>query len=271
MVGVETGEYVDVGGLRTYYVKKGNGPAVVMLHGQSPGACVPVVWGANIDSIAVAGYTVYALDESGFGRTDNAEDFSIETRIRHVRGFLDAMGIEHCTLWGHSDGSYIACSIALTDPRVQRLVLMASGSLSPADPNESKEHAQEAAEFRNSYTPSLENARSTLLHSIVRKDAVTDDMVREFYEASTGKNVAAFQGRVRSPKRRIYDELIGIKVPTLLLWGSEDSGGAIRGLLLFEKIPGAELHIFSECGHWVQLDQTERVHTLVLDFLRVIR
>jgi len=53
-----------------------------------------------------------------------------------------------------------------------------------------------------------------------------------------------------------------------MLWGTEDSGGPIRGLLLLEKVPHAELHIFSDCGHWVQRDQTERVHTLALDFLQ---
>src|SRR4029450_4236560 len=100
---------------------------------------------------------------------------------------------------------------------------MASGSLSPTPADESKERAQEAAEFRASYTPSLENARATLLHSIVKKDAVTDDLVREFYEASTGKNVVAYQGRIQSRKRRIYDDLHALKVPALLLWGTEDS------------------------------------------------
>jgi pimeloyl-ACP methyl ester carboxylesterase len=226
------------------------------------------MWGANIDAIADAGYTVYALDEAGFGRTDNPRDFSIETRTAHVQGFLAAMGLERYTLWGHSDGSYIGCAIALQDPRVERLVLMASGSLSPHPPNEDKEAAAAAAAFRDSYTPSIENARSTLLHSLVNKAAVTEELVRDFYEASTGKNVAAYQGRIEARKRPIYDELKALRIPTLLLWGADDSGGALRGLLLFEKIPHAELHVFSDCAHWVQRDQTDRVHSLVLDFLR---
>jgi len=268
MVGVAEGQFVDVQGLRTYYVRKGAGPAVLMLHGQSPGACVSVIWSANIDAIADAGYTVYALDEVGFGRTACAANCSIETRIGHARAFIDAMGLEHYSLWGHSDGSYISCAIALQDSRVDRLVLMASGSLSPSPPNEDKERARAAAEQRESYTPSLENARATLAHSLVNQAALTDELVREFYEASTGQNHEAFLSRVRTPKRKIYDELHALKVPTMLLWGAEDSGGPIRGVLLFEKIPGAELHIFSHCGHWVQRDQTARVNSLVIDFLR---
>ncbi|HEY3116083.1 MAG TPA: hypothetical protein VGK54_05025 [Chloroflexota bacterium] len=52
-----------------------------------------------------------------------------------------------------------------------------------------------------------------------------------------------------------------------MLWGRNDNGGAIRGLLLQEKIPGAELHIFDNCGHWVEIDQFERVNRIVRDFL----
>jgi 2-hydroxy-6-oxonona-2,4-dienedioate hydrolase len=36
---------------------------------------------------------------------------------------------------------------------------------------------------------------------------------------------------------------------------------------LLKAIPGAELHIFDRCGHWVQWDQAERFNTIVRDFL----
>jgi len=268
MVGVEAGQFVEVGGLKTYYIHKGQGPNVVMLHGSAPGACWSTVWGANLDPIADAGYSVWALDEAGFGRTDNPKDFAFEGRISHVQAFLAAMGLDRYTLWGHSDGSFIGCAIALQDPRVEALVLQASGSLSPPDPNGPREGADEATAARRGYQPSMESARSQLEHSMANKAAITDELVREFYEASTGKNVEAYQGRLQAKKERIYDKLGGLKVPVLMLWGTEDSGGPGRGLALFERIPGAELHIFSDCGHWIQRDKTERVHALVLDFLR---
>src|SRR5207248_1933022 len=132
-------------------------------------------------------------------------------------------------------------------------------SLSPNPPNQTDEdraRARAAAEDRESYTPSVENARETLTHSIVNKAQLTEELIREFHEASTGKNAVAYQSRLAIPKPRIYDDLHALKVPVLMLWGSSDSGGPARGLALFEKIPGAELHIFSDCAHWVQRDQT---------------
>jgi pimeloyl-ACP methyl ester carboxylesterase len=41
-----------------------------------------------------------------------------------------------------------------------------------------------------------------------------------------------------------------------------------RALLRFDLIPGAELHIVDECGHWVQWDQALRFNQVVSAFLR---
>ena len=123
MSSTQVGEYVEVEGLRTFFIKKGSGPAVLLLHGQAAGGCASVMWGANMDHLAASGFTIYGLDEAGFGRTDNPTDFSIETRIAHAEAFTRAMGLHRYSMWGHSDGSYIAASIALHDPRVDRLIL----------------------------------------------------------------------------------------------------------------------------------------------------
>jgi len=264
-----SGEYIVVDGIRTYYVHRGSGPAVVLLHGQPPGASVHVIWDRNIDFMADAGFSVFAFDSVGFGRTDNAADFSRERRVAHARAFIDAMGLNRYSMWGMSDGSNLACRIALQDPKVERLVLMASGSLSPRPPGVSPELVRQQAATRASYTPSLENARAYLQESLVNKAAITDELVEEMYAMSAGKNYEAFQARARLPEMPpIYDELKKLTVPALLLWGRNDNGGVERGLLLFEKIPGAELHVFDNCGHWVEIDQTDRVNRLVRDFLR---
>src|SRR5437764_8570627 len=131
MISTEIGEYLDVDGLRTFYIKKGAGPALVMVHGASPGACAAVNWGANIDFFADAGFTVYAPDQPGFGHTDNPIDFSLEYRVQHTRAFIDAMHLDRYLLMGNSQGSYIVARLALEDPRVERLVLVSSRTLAP--------------------------------------------------------------------------------------------------------------------------------------------
>jgi pimeloyl-ACP methyl ester carboxylesterase len=64
------------------------------------------------------------------------------------------------------------------------------------------------------------------------------------------------------------DELPRLKTRTLILWGNNDQGAAVeRALLLLQRIPGAELHVFDRCAHWVQWDQAARFNDLVADFL----
>jgi pimeloyl-ACP methyl ester carboxylesterase len=262
------GEYVDVDGVRTYYVHEGSGPTLLLLHGQPPGGSVHVIWGPTFEFFVRAGFSVYAYDQVGFGRSGHSTDHSRERRVAQARAFIEAMGFQRYSMWGMSDGSNLACRIALQDPRVERMVLMASGSLSPRPPSLTEErHLAQAAE-RASYAPSLANARAYLEHALMNKAAITDELVAELYAMSSGKNHEAFQARQALPATPpIYDELRRLTIPTLLLWGRNDSGGAERGLLLFEKIPGAELHIFDNCGHWVNVDQTDRVNSLVLNFL----
>jgi 2-hydroxy-6-oxonona-2,4-dienedioate hydrolase len=262
------GDYLDVDGARTYFVRRGSGPALILLHGQPPGASVHVCWEPNIEFFAACGFTVYAFDQVGFGRSDNPTDFSKARRTAHARAFIEAMQLERFSLWGMSDGSYIACQIALADPRVERIVLMASGSLAPRAPGASEDIVRQRAAERAEYTPSLENARAYLMSSFANPTAITTDLVREMFEMSSGKNQDAHQARQALPlPPPIYDELYRLRIPVLLLWGANDSGGSERGRLLFEKIPGAELHIFDRCGHWVEWDQTARVNALVRDFL----
>src|SRR5262249_38592893 len=163
------------------------------------------------------------------------------------------MGLDRYALWGMSDGSYLACAIALEDRRVERIVLMASGSLSPRPPTLSEAEVRQRAAERAGYTPSLDNARAYLLGSFANHAAVTDELVQEMYAMSAGKNFEAHQRRQALPAPPpIYEALYRLTIPVLLLWGANDSGGAERGRLLFEKIPGAELHVFDRCGHWVE-------------------
>lgn len=270
MISVEVGEYIEVHGLRTFYIKTGSGTPLVMIHGGSPGASARVNWGANIEFFAKAGFAVYAYDQPGYGRSDNPEDYSLEYRVRHAEGFIRAMQLDRYILMGNSQGSYIVARIALADPRVQRLVLVSSGTLAPRGGARAEEMSREHAERLAQYTPSVDNMRSMTMQTLVNPERVTEELVQERYAMSIGKNFEANQRRRGTPAPRpVYEELRNLKVPTLLMWGANDSGVALeRSLLLFEAVPGAELHIFDHCGHWVQWDQADRFNSIVRDFLQ---
>ena len=89
------GTICEVAGLRTFYLQAGRGHPVLLVHGAAPGACSLVGWKQNIDSLAVSGLEVYAVDQPGFGHTDIPTDHSVDFRIAHLRSFVDQLELEH--------------------------------------------------------------------------------------------------------------------------------------------------------------------------------
>jgi 2-hydroxy-6-oxonona-2,4-dienedioate hydrolase len=263
-------EYIQVDGIKTFLVTAGSGHPLLLIHGASPGASSLVNWKLNLEPLAAAGFAVYAYDQPGFGYSDNPADHSIEYRVTHVKALIDLLQLERYHVVGNSVGGYLAARLALEDCRVKSFVTTTSGSLSPAGSAASQTLAQKHAADLREYEPSMDNMRKLTFGTIHNKNLVTEELVRERYEMSTGKNYDAQVARRSAAKQRpVYDELGKLRVKSLLLWGNNDAGVSVeRGVELFQRIPGAEFHLFDNCAHWVQWDQADRFNRLVVDFLK---
>mgnify|MGYP000890741213 CR=1 FL=1 len=64
------------------------------------------------------------------------------------------------------------------------------------------------------------------------------------------------------------DVLAAVPHDTLLVHGREDRIIPLSSSLrLLDLIPNAQLHVFGRCGHWTQIEQSDRFVRLVVDFL----
>ena len=270
MDAMHSGHFIDVIGLKTFYIQCGDGHPLILCHGGSPGTCSSVNWKLNIEPLAAAGFAVYAFDQPGFGRTDNPTDYSLDFRYKHASAFIDAMKLDRYHVMGNSMGAYLAARLALEDRRAKKLVLISSNTLAPKGSAESQAKSKKHAEELREYTPTLENMRKMTLGTIYHRELVTDDLVRERYEMSAGKNYEAQLKRYDAPKSKpLEDQLPSLKTKTLILWGKNDHGTSLeQAVLLFQKIPRSELQMFDEAAHWVHWDQAERCNVLISDFLR---
>lgn len=103
----------------------GSGPAIFLAHGYHPENNWRV-WEHNIEALAEASYTVYALDLVGYGET-GGERLGFEEQARVMREVMDAEGIVTAVVGGVSWGGMIALQLALTFPeRVSKLILVDS-------------------------------------------------------------------------------------------------------------------------------------------------
>ncbi|HZR67484.1 MAG TPA: alpha/beta fold hydrolase [Burkholderiales bacterium] len=263
--------YVEVAGLRTRYIERGAGPAVLLLHGASLGSSADV-WTRNLDALAAHGLRVVAFDQPGFGLSEARDDHSVGFRTRFVPAFMDALGLERAHLVGHSQSGRFAVSLALSQPeRVGRAVVVATGSLLPPLPGAA---AQGEGDEGEAAEPTLEDTRAALEATVFRRELITPDVVALRHRMSTGKNFRAFLARRRARggenkgSAPLWQRLGEVRVPMRLIYGADDRGDcARRARLALERFPGLDLHLIERCKHLVHWDAPERFAELAGRFL----
>ena len=67
-----------------------------------------------------------------------------------------------------------------------------------------------------------------------------------------------------------FEQLGKINFPVLLIHGRDDRVIPITSTSyqLALALPNAQLHVFPECGHWVQIEKTKEFASQVIEFLK---
>ncbi|MGA7703494.1 MAG: alpha/beta hydrolase [Solirubrobacteraceae bacterium] len=248
-------QHTTVLGLKTRYLIAGSGPPVLVLHG----------WGASIEAVhpIVTGLsplsTVYALDLPGCGASDPPpQAWDVEDYQAFVAAFMDALSIEAPTIVGHSNGGRIAIRMAATEPvRASRLVLVDSAGIRPKRTLRwyrrvgMAKIGKYAARF-------LGSPGERLRARLVGKAASADYLAAGEMRPTLVKLVNA----------ELRPFMPAIAVPTLLVWGSEDSDTPLGDAQEMERlIPDAGLVVLEGAGHFSYLDQPARFARIVSHFI----
>lgn len=261
---------IDAGGVDTAYLEAGSGEPVLMLHGSGPGVSGTANWQLNIGPLSER-FHVLAPDIVGFGATARPEDvvYSLRTWTDHVWAFLDAKGINRTAIVGNSLGGRIALQMATDHPdRISRMVLMGS-------PGVGMTPTQGLAALR-AYEPSHEAMRQLLKNFFaVNPDLITEELVKIRYEASVADGAyEAYRAMFFDPKHKgselaiTAEEVRTIATPTLLIHGREDKVVPLAvSITMLDLLPNADLHVFSRCGHWTQIERADEFSALVATYL----
>lgn len=268
----EIGRNVSVAGVATNYIAAGSGEPLILIHGSGPGVTAYANWRGVIPDLA-EDFACFAPDTLGFGYTDFPSDirgFSMSRWVSHLIGFLDALGIARAHFIGNSYGGALTLALAVRHPeRVGKIVLMGAAGL-PFPITEGLEKVW-------GYQPSLEAMRDLMTTFAFDPSLVKDEIVRSRYEASIRPGAQeAFSSLFPAPRQRWLDELAtaeedlkALPHPTLIVHGREDVIVPVAQSVRFsELIPGSELHVFGNCGHWTQIEKRDRFVALVRPFLK---
>ena len=119
-------------GARMSYVDQGEGPVVLMLHGNP-------TWSffyRNLIAELSGQFRCIAPDHVGMGLSDKPEDYDyrLETRIRDVEWLVDTLGIKALHLVVHDWGGAIGFGLATRRPDlVQRIVILNTAAFPSRD------------------------------------------------------------------------------------------------------------------------------------------
>jgi 2-hydroxymuconate-semialdehyde hydrolase len=266
----EIGRSILANGIKTNYHDIGTGDVTLLIHGSGPGVTAWANWQRTIPALEQQGRVV-APDMVGFGYTDQLEDgaYGLDKWVEHIFAFMDELDIESANVVGNSFGGALALAMASRKPpRVRRLVLMGSVGVTFPITN--------GLDAVWGYKPSLENMQEILQYFAFDRSRLTPALAEMRYQASIRPGCSeAFAQMFPAPRQRWVDamttpeeSLRQLSHETLIVHGREDRViPTSTSLRLHSLIPNSQLHIYSQCGHWTQIEQADRFNRLVANFL----
>jgi len=239
------GGYVQLGEVRTWYDRVGEGEPLVLLH---PGMADARAYGPNIDALA-ARFQVFTPERRGHGRTpDVAGPLSFELMAGDTAAFVEAVVGGPAHLVGCSDGATVALVTALLRPDlVGRLVLIAGvfhhdgwapGVLEPDGDEEGM------AFLANSYAEVSPDGRGHF--PVVAEKMARMHLVDPALTA---------------------DDLARVRSRTLVMIGDDDEVTLEHAAAMYRGIPDAELAVVPGTSHGLMVEKPALVNRLMADFL----
>ena len=250
---------LELSGVSTLLLEAGEGPPVVLLHGQGAFA---ESWGGVIPKLAER-HRVIAPDLPGLGRSVVASGpVDGDALVDWLDELISRTCGEPATLVGISLGGAVAARYgAGRGDRVRRIILVDSGSLGRFRPAPGALVALLRYVRRPSPAAFARFARHALAHPGAMQPAATGEPPPPFvaYHVNRAKDP-----RVRAANRRLVrwstrpipvDELRAIPVPVSLIWGKDDRIMKFRIAKKVSVDTGWPLAAIDDCGHVPFVDQ----------------
>ncbi len=234
---------VDLGSHRLRVQVEGSGsPTLLCLHGLVDSAAI---WDRLAPGLARRG-RVIRLDQRAHGASEAPPGpYERADLVADVIGVLDALGVERALLVGHSMGGIVAMATALAKPeRVAGLVLIGSAS----------ECSERVAGWyerlaRSAETEGLDGLRTAIYGPRSRKRIEGD-----------AQGIAHVTRTLRSLYHDpLTPKLATLVCPALLLVGSADPMGPGASVRIQRSLPGAELRVIPDRGHWLHVEVPDLV------------
>ena len=240
--------YVEVAGLPTWHEVRGEGPAVVLLHGAFSGA---VAWSAQAPALAGAGFRVHVPERRGHAHTPDVDaPLTYEVMAEDTVAYLDAVVDGPAHLVGWSDGAVVALLVARRRPDLAgRMVLIgqyynSSGRVPGSDLDRWLRSEEAKDLLRQGYDPVSPDGPGHF-PAVYAKTLAMIDSEPELDLATLGT----------------------VRAPTLVLQGDRDEVTVDHGAAVAAALGNARLAVLPGT-HALPLELPDVVNPLLIAFLR---
>jgi pimeloyl-ACP methyl ester carboxylesterase len=274
---------VSLHGHTVSYRIAGRGPALVLLHGIAGSS---QMWEELIPTLAEH-FTVIAPDLLGHGKSSKPPtEYSMGAYASNVRDLLTVVGHTRVTLVGHSLGGGVAMQFCYQFPEMsERLVLVSSGGLGREVHPILRLAAVPGAEW---VLPKLCSANlrkfvdggakiagrlglrtATDLREVWRSYVSLFDADARQAFIYTVRTAVDIGGQRATALDRLY---LASQIPTLIIWGAQDRMIPVQhGRDAHAAIEGSQLEVFSDAGHFPQLESPLRFISVLVAFMRATK
>ncbi|KZE38991.1 2-hydroxy-6-ketonona-2,4-dienedioic acid hydrolase [Bhargavaea cecembensis] len=262
--------YLDADGIKTRVLESGEGEPLILLHGT--GGHIEA-YARNIEGLAKH-FRVIVVDMLGHGYTDKPDyPYGIDSYSDHLGAVIRALGLDEVYLSGESLGGWVAAWFAAHNPGIAKaLVLNTPGNVNnnPETMKKLKESTVKAVLEAN-----YENVKTRLEWLMYDKSQVTDELIESRYRIYTQPsyqkavhNIVVLQEMETRLKYSWEPSWCGkIDVPTMLAWTDHDPTSTVEEAKpIQDMIPGSELTVIKDAGHWPQWEQIDAFNQVIIDF-----
>jgi pimeloyl-ACP methyl ester carboxylesterase len=266
-----------VGGVKLHYLKAGQGPAVILLHGYTQ---TSRMWRPIMPLLAEK-FTVIAPDLPGIGDSEIPKaGLDMKSAAISIHALVKSLGIEKARVVGHDIGLMVAYAYAAQFPAETEKLAVMDAFLPGVAGWEAVYNNPEIWHFRfNGPTPeALVRGRERTYFDYFWNDFAADK-THSLPEADRAAYVAAYSrpGRMHAgweyfvsfqQAAKDFAELSKTKLtmPVLAI-GGEKANGTVLGEQMKLVATNATMVVLKDCGHWVLEEKPKETTEALTKFL----
>ena len=193
-------------------------------------------------------HKIYCINMRGHGESELGKDVSFEILTEDLNNFIETLKIKDPIIIGHSMGGIISLNYAIKYSNLKKLMIVDALPFF---------HQSMPLDLVENFTE--KQILEFFSHQLSMSKHKIPEHKREYYEKLKKWSLKRRESAINGKMLKMYfkalrafnltDDLIKIKVPTLIVFGADDKILNDKVIKSYKNIKNSKFKTFKECGH----------------------